>query len=253
MPFLQTENINAEVELLAQWREKKIDAIIVLAFAQFLKTEILALPIMGCFNIHTSLLPKFRGAAPIQYALLRNEKSTGVSIQKMVLKMDAGDLCSSKTLEIQPFDNTASLGAKLKFLAALCLEEFLILLKNNTATYTKQNDAEVSFAKTIDKKDGFIDFQTSAADHITNMLRAFHPWPGVYFYLEGKRIKIHALEIHQHHIKAGEVKNFQGQLLVGTTTETLEIKKLQLEGKPVTEASSFLRGYRGLLILTKDL
>ena len=112
--FFQTANINLENEKIDVWKKQKIDLIIVFAFAQFLGQKILTLPLSGCFNIHTSLLPKYRGAAPIQHALINGETKTGVSIQKMIKKMDAGDIAHSEEVEISSEETGVTLYEKLK-------------------------------------------------------------------------------------------------------------------------------------------
>jgi methionyl-tRNA formyltransferase len=125
IPFFQTENINKEPAMLHELKSLNLDFVVVLAFAQFLGSEMLTLGKMGCFNIHTSILPKYRGAAPIQYALMNGDTETGVSIQKMVKKMDAGDLVHFHTVKISHTETGGQLYTRLKFQAALAMNDLI--------------------------------------------------------------------------------------------------------------------------------
>jgi methionyl-tRNA formyltransferase len=129
----------------------------------FLGEKILSLPKIGCFNIHTSLLPKYRGAAPIQYALLNGDKTSGVSIQKMVKKMDAGDVAISDEMPIYSYENAGLLSTRLKFQAALSLATLLDQILNQKVRYQTQDESKVTFAPTFKKQDGFINFSTDSA------------------------------------------------------------------------------------------
>src|SRR5690606_6513473 len=179
---------NKEEEFLAQLESMKLDGMVVLAFAQFLGSRLLNMSRLGCFNIHTSILPKYRGAAPIQYALLNGDKKTGVSIQKMVKKMDAGDLVWSDEVDISENETGGMLYTRLKFQAALSLSNFL----NNidSLTFTPQREEDVSFAPTLKKEDGFLDFENKSFQQIFNQIRALKPWPGSFCFLNSKRLKV---------------------------------------------------------------
>ncbi|MBT5093526.1 MAG: methionyl-tRNA formyltransferase, partial [Halobacteriovoraceae bacterium] len=190
LKLIQTENINREEAFLKEAGDQGVDLIIVLAFAQFLGSKMLELPKHGCFNIHTSLLPKYRGAAPIQYALLNGDKQTGVSIQKMVKKMDAGDLVHSSQVKIGEDTTGGELYDLLKKEAAISIEPFIKSLIEGTITYTKQDETQVSLAPTLKKNDGFIDFKNQKVDVIFNQVRALKPWPGTFCFLNNKRLKV---------------------------------------------------------------
>jgi len=250
IPFFQTENINKEEEFLAQLESMKLDGMVVLAFAQFLGSRLLNMSRLGCFNIHTSILPKYRGAAPIQYALLNGDSETGVSIQKMVKKMDAGDLVHFHTLKIQDNETGAQLYTRLKFQAALALNDFLIKVKENTITYTAQDESMVSFAPTLKKEDGFLDFANQTSSEILNRIRALDPWPGTYCFLNGKRLKVLKAQIYHATISAGKIKNDMGSLVVGTKDKTLHLSEVQLEGKKACSDKELLNGLKGELELT---
>jgi methionyl-tRNA formyltransferase len=156
IPFFQTENINREPEMIKELKSLDLDFVVVLAFAQFLGSDMLNMGKLGCFNIHTSVLPKYRGAAPIQYALLNGDTETGVSIQKMVKKMDAGDLVHFHTVAIAPTENGGQLYTRLKFQAALAMNDLIVKLLDNKVTYTAQDESKVSFAPTLKKEDGLL-------------------------------------------------------------------------------------------------
>lgn len=241
----QTANINKEDELLKELESRQYDIIIVFAFAQFLSDRVLNLSKLGPFNIHTSLLPKYRGAAPIQYALLNGDKTTGVSIQKMVKKMDAGDIAHSKSITIEASDNGESLYKKLKTLSKEALSEFIDIIINGSLTLTSQNEKNVSFAPTIKKSDGFIDFKNNQVESIKNKARAFFPWPGTFCLMDGKRLKIIEIENDSTSLTPGELSTEFGKLVVGCANGSLRLKKIQLEGKKASTDIELLNGYRG--------
>lgn len=255
IPFTQTANINLETSLLNELKDK-VDFIVVLAFAQFLKTPWLNLPKLGCFNIHTSLLPKYRGAAPIQYALLNNDTETGVSIQKMVLKMDAGNVVDEFKIPIYPHDNAESLSTKLQFLAAVTLDRFIYKLLSSSFTETIQNEELVSLAPEIAKNMGYVDFKNEKVSSIFSKMRGLTPWPGLYFFLNSKRVKIIELIVPSpnelYKISPGEIKIMYKQLIVGCADGPIRISSLQMEGKSVSQDSQFIQGIKETLQLTKE-
>lgn len=242
--FFQTENINREDEFYNRVADERIDIIVVLAFAQFLGSKWLGLPSIGCFNIHTSLLPKYRGAAPIQYALLNGDNTSGVSIQKMVKKMDAGDLAISTPMNIAEFENGGLLYTRLKLQAALSLNELISNIYSNTLQFNKQNENNVSFAPTLKREDGHIKFANQSSESIINAIRALDPWPGTYCFLNNKRLKIFNACISNAKLKAGEVSTRDSQLIIGTTNGSIELLDVQLEGKKRISVRELLNGIR---------
>jgi methionyl-tRNA formyltransferase len=232
IPFFQSENINQDRALIEQVKEIKIDFILVLAFAQFLNKEWLALAPGNVFNIHTSLLPLYRGAAPIQAALLHGDTKTGVTIQRMVKKMDAGDIAYSSETPIAPDENCESLSTRLKLLAAVATLEFLEKLSLGTLSFQEQDHSLASFASTIKRDDGFLDFANSSAETLLRKLRAYDPWPGTFCFLNQKRIKVFSMETTTHGLAAGVVKlGPKRELYIGTQTDTLSLLSVQPEGK----------------------
>lgn len=240
--FYQTENINID----DKFKElvKDADIFIVLAFAQFLKEDILSIPKLGCFNIHTSLLPKYRGAAPIHYALLNGDRNTGVSIQKMVKKMDAGDLCLSKEVQISSEETGGLLYTRLKFQAALSLGDFILSVNANNLEFQKQDESKVSFAPTLKREDGFLDFENMDFDTLNNKVKALFPWPGTYCMNGKKRIKVFRIEKSNEKLQAGQTKITNKTLLIGAKDTAVRISELQLEGKKRTLDIDLINGLK---------
>lgn len=240
--YFQTTNINKEEDYLESL--KNIDIIIVLAFAQFLGSKILNLPKIGCFNIHTSILPKYRGAAPIQYALLNGDKETGVSIQKMVKKMDAGDIVAFREVTIAQNETGGSLHDKLKEEAAICLNEFVDIILKNEIIYTPQSEEDVTFAPTLKKDDGYLNFKELDFENCFNKVRALFPWPGTYCYLNGKRLKILSIEKDSQKIAPGSISTKLNTLSVGCIDGSVRLSQVQLEGKKICSDFELLNGFR---------
>jgi len=252
IPFFQTENINREPEFLAKLKNEDLDFIVVLAFAQFLGADMLSMGKLGCFNIHTSILPKYRGAAPIQYALLNGDQETGVSIQKMVKKMDAGDLVHFHTVAIAPTENGGQLYTRLKYQAALAMNDFITKLISNKITYTAQDESQVSFAPTLKKEDGLLKFSSKTVNEILNLIRALDPWPGTYCFLNGKRLKVLMAEPYHHKISPGTAKNDMGSLIVGCKDGSLRLCDIQLEGKKPCTDKELLNGIKSEILISEN-
>jgi methionyl-tRNA formyltransferase len=250
LSYFQTENVNKESALIDELKKLELDFIVVLAFAQFLGSEMLKLAKLGCFNIHTSVLPKYRGAAPIQYALLNGDTETGVSIQKMVKKMDAGDLVHFHTVPIAPTENGGQLYTRLKFQSALSMNDLVTKLLDNKVTYTVQDESKVSFAPTLKKEDGALSFKDQTVSQILNRIRALDPWPGTYCFLNGKRLKV--LEAQKYHgkLSPGKAQNDLGSLVVGCLDGSLRLTQVQLEGKKACSDRELLNGIKTEIILT---
>ena len=250
IPFFQTENINKEEAFLSELKNKKIDLIIVLAFAQFLGKEVLDLPLMGAFNIHTSLLPKYRGAAPIHYALLNGDSKTGVSVQRMVKKMDAGNIVHEKEVPIPSFETGGQLYTRLKFIAALALSDFINRFSLEDKIIEKiQNENDVSFAPTLKREDGYLDFEKESAQVLFNKVRALYPWPGTFCFMGKKRLKVLNSAISDRKIAPGHVETKFDKLIVGTKSGSIELIEVQLEGKKPCNSLELLRGIKDEIIL----
>ena len=240
----QQDSINKDDEFISFCDREKPDLFIVLAFSHFLSEKILSIPKSGCFNIHTSLLPKYRGSSPIHYALLNGDKTTGVSIQKMVKKMDAGDIAHSIECLIESDEDYLTLSDKLSTLSKKAISEFIHLFKNNTIKYVKQNETNVTFAPLIKKVDGHITFRESA-NEILNKIKAYKAWPGTYFSVDEKSYKFFDVEISEDiNLPPGKIKITKTNLYIGTSDKTLSILSMQPPGKPLMKTASFINGYK---------
>ena len=176
VPCAETENVNSR-EAMQRIAACRPEVIVVIAFGQKIGQEVVALPPKGAINVHASLLPKYRGAAPINWAILRGETHTGNSIITLADKIDAGDILAQVRAEIGPQETAGELHDRLARLAAPLLMETLAALAAGAAAYTKQNGAEATFAPKLRKTDGFLDFH-ELADVLARKIRGFWPWPG---------------------------------------------------------------------------
>lgn len=252
IPIHQTENINKDTEFLEKISDEGIQIFVVLAFAQFLSTDVLNIPKLGCYNIHTSLLPKYRGAAPIQYALLNGDTHTGVSIQKMVKKMDAGDIGLSQEVPITKGMTGGELYSVLMNQAAISLKKFLEELQSGDLKFQKQDDKDISFAPTLKKTDGFLNFKESTVKDIKNRICALDPWPGTYCKLNNKRLKVFEIEDSSEKLTPGQALIKNEQLLVGCLDRSIRLKEIQLEGKKRYFDKDLINGFKDNIIINKE-
>lgn len=225
------------------------DVIVVVAYGKFLPDSILKLPRFDCINIHPSLLPKYRGAAPMNWALINGEKETGVSSMYMAKEMDAGDILLQKKIKIDEEDNLESIHDKLAELSAEVIDETIQKLKEEKLTPIKQDPCLVTFARILKKEDGKIDWDKDGR-FIFNQIRGMNPWPGTYSYLDNKMVKIlktELVELDSEKAKSGAriiIENNE-ELVVKTGKEALKILSLQLEGKKKLDVKEFLKGFKG--------
>ena len=228
------------------------DLIVVVAYGKILPKQILDIPRFGCINAHASLLPKYRGAAPIQGALLNGEKETGVTVMFMNEKMDAGDILLQEKISVSSSDNTETLHDKLSKLSAKLLVKAIVQIEQGTCSRIPQNHAEATYASMLKKSDGLIDW-TRSAEEINNMTRAMNPWPGVYMFInisgKKKRLRIFKTEVFDKSAYSKEktgvlldvLKNKGG--LVGTGKGQLLLRDVQLEGSRKVSFEEFIRGH----------
>ena len=237
-----------EAECVEFIRERQPEIIVVAAFGQILPKELLDLPKYGCINVHASLLPKYRGAAPIQWAVINGDKVSGVTIMRMDVGLDTGDIIETAETEISPEETGGSLFHKLEKLGAKLLVETMEKIENGTARYTKQEESQASHVGMIDKSMGDIDWKKSAVE-IENLIRGLNPWPSAYTRLNGTTLKIwKALpEPGGEPQKAGCVYLVnKKELKIHTGDGVLSLLEVQLEGKKRMDIPSFLRGYEVL-------
>ena len=228
------------------------DLIVVVAYGKILPKQVLNIPRLGCINAHASLLPKYRGAAPMQGALLNGEKVTGVTIMFMNERMDAGDILLQEKTIISSLDNMETLHDKLSQLSAKLLVEAIAQIDQGTCLVTPQNYAEATYTSMLKKSDGLIDW-TKSAEEINNITRAMNPWPSTYTFLnisdKKKMLKILKTEIYDKSAYSKEktgvlldiLKNKGG--LIGTGKGQLLIREVQLEGSRKVSFEEFIRGH----------
>lgn len=204
--------------------------------------KILNAPKNGTLNIHTSLLPKYRGASPIQSALINGETETGVTIMKMDKGLDTGPILLQKSLKIEPEDTYLDLDKKLSKMGLLALLEAVPSYVLGELQPTGQNNDEVTFCKQFTREDGKIDWNKTA-DEIYNLYRGLTPWPGVWTTWEDKRLKLLKIKKSNLEIKPGVVKIENNNIYIGTSKKSIEVLELQLEGKQKMDAKQFINGY----------
>lgn len=244
IPVFQPEKVKNPgfVDIL---REMNPDVIVVIAFGQILSKEILDLPKHGCINVHASLLPKYRGAAPIQWAVIDGEEHSGVTTMYMAEGLDTGDMIDKKIIKLDEKETGGSLFDKLSFEGGALILETLEKLENNTVKRIPQNDDESTYAGKITKELGQIDFYKSATE-IERLIRGLNPWPSAYTHLDGKVLKIWAADVLEQEVKEepGTICKNNKSLRAATGKGYLDIKELQLEGKKRMDVVSFLNGYQ---------
>lgn len=229
-----------DLDVLNQIKQKNPDIIIVCAYGQILPQNLLDLPSFGSFNIHFSFLPKFRGASPVQASILAGDLTTGISIQKMVMKLDAGPILSeSKPIQILESDTSRTLGEKLSVDSkVLLLESIEQILANKKPI--EQDDSKATFCGLIKKEMGKINWTEETPELISRKLRAYDPWPGIYSYVsDGKRINFIELEFSSRQSREGII---QEDFIIGCRDGSVKVKKIKPEGKNIMSGEEFLRG-----------
>jgi len=244
LPITQPDRIKSNDEFRSQLSALKPDAIIVVGYGRIIPQWMLDLPPLGNINLHASLLPKYRGAAPIQWAIANGETVTGNTTMRLDAGLDTGDILLQQELPIKPDDTAETLAPPLAAMGANLLDQTLAGLEAGTIHPRKQDDFQASLAPILKKEDGQIDFSRPARDSY-NRLRGFQPWPGAYTKFRGKNLQILKAHPATDHVAPSELKSFGDRLLVGCGQNTsLELVDLQLEGKKRTSAKDFLHGYR---------
>ena len=222
----------------------KPDAIIVVGYGRIIPQWMLDLPPLGNLNLHASLLPKYRGAAPVQWAIARGETVTGVTTMRIDAGLDTGDILLQQELRIGPDDTSETLSPPLSDIGADLMVVTLQGLQAGTVKATPQDNSESTLAPILTKDDGRIDFHRSAQE-IYNRLRGFQPWPGAFTAFRGKGLQIRAAKAVDKQLSTATLNIDGGHLFVGTGSETaLELLELQPEGKKRMTASDFISGYR---------
>ena len=230
-------------EFVETLRAYNPDVIVVVAFGQIIPLSILKMPKYGCVNIHGSLLPKYRGAAPIQWAVLDGEKETGITTILMDEGIDTGDILLKKTIKIDTDETSGSLFDKLMALGAETILETLDELEKGSLTPIKQGESPTAYAKMLTKAMGLIDF-TRSAKELDCFVRGMDPWPSAYTLLAGKTLKLWKVRAVEGGGKAGSVIEIgKESFTIACGEGAIEVLEVQLEGKKRMSAGDFLRGY----------
>ena len=244
LPVYQPEKIKRNDELRSRLAEIAPAAIIVVGYGRIIPPWILGLPQYGNINLHASLLPKYRGAAPVQWAIANGEKVTGVSTMRLDEGLDTGDILLQRETAISDDDTAETLTPRLARMGADLMIETLERLQSGSIRPRPQNHDEASLAPLLKKQDGEIDFRRSARE-IHNRLRAFQPWPGAFTRFRGKTLNVISSKPAPAEIELGELLVEGTRLLVGCGNgSALELVEVQPEGKKTMSAGDFIRGYR---------
>ena len=218
------------------------DVIAVVAYGKILPTEILTLPRYGCVNGHASLLPKYRGAAPIQWCIVNGEKETGVTAMQMDEGMDTGDILETAVTEIGAEETAGELFERLSVIGARLLVETLADLENGSITPVKQDESKATSAPIIKKEMAKVSFLNMTADEVHNAVRGFYPWPVAFFISGGKRIKIIKSRVVNMRGTAGTVLKSDNELIVACKKEAVALETIQPEGSKPMSAKQYLCG-----------
>lgn len=246
VPVYQPEKLKAP-EWQPVFTELKSDACVVVAYGKILPQWLLDLPRLGAYNVHASLLPKYRGAAPIHWAIANGETVTGVTTMKLDAGMDTGDLLLQKEIIIGPEDTSVLVHDRLSKIGAALMIETLDLLERGAAKPVRQDSALATYAPVLKKSDGLLDWEQDAAA-LHNRIRAFNPWPGTYTLLQGQMLRIWKARpagAPAEPLPAGTLLHHaSGAAWVACKTGFLQLEEVQLENRRRTSALDFLHGIR---------
>jgi methionyl-tRNA formyltransferase len=247
LPVVQPEKLKTNVELRTVLEGIAPDAIVVVAYGRIIPEWMLALPRLGNINVHGSLLPKYRGAAPIQWAVANGEAETGVTTMLLNAGLDTGDTLLSHRLEVGPSTTSAELYPQLAQIGAGLLVETLSGLEEGSITPKPQNDAEATLAPILTREDGRMAPAQHPAREVYNRWRGFSPWPGCWDMLRGKRFLVHALRVAESGVELapGSLAVAEGELLLGAAEGTvLVLDEVQTEGKPRMSGAQFAQDFQ---------
>lgn len=241
IPVRQPVKVRAP-EFIETVKEINPDLIVVVAFGQILPKALLDIPRRGCINVHASLLPRYRGAAPINWCIINGEAETGVTTMLMDVGLDTGDMLLKKGAPIGPDEDATSLHDRLSILGAETLSETLDLLAAGKLRPEKQDDSRSNYAPMLKKGDGFIEWNREPL-HLKNLVRGMNPWPGAFTYLDNRMLKVYSSSIGSGSGAPGEVIGAgRTGIEVACANGSLIIEELQLEGKKRLKAGEFLAG-----------
>src|SRR6266576_6491440 len=218
------------------------NVIVVMAYGQILPGEVLEIPKVACLNVHASLLPRWRGAAPIQAAIAAGDRETGITVMYMDEGLDTGDILLQRTIDIRSDDTGGSLHDRLAQIAPDALLESLRMLAKGKAPRIPQDNAVATYAPKLKREDGKIDWSDSA-DAIERKIRAFDPWPGAFMRIDGRNLKIFSASIVDRRGAPGEILRSEKELVIAAGKDAISLGNVQLEGKRRMSASEFLHGH----------
>ena len=249
IPVYQPEKLNNSSEL-EELLSLDADIIVTAAFGQLLPESLLKAPRLGAINVHASLLPKYRGGAPIHQAIIDGEKETGITIMYMVKKLDAGNIISQKAIRIDDSDNVGTMHDKLSFLGAELLKDTLPCIIDGTNDSIPQDDTKATFASNISREDERIDWQQSA-QAIHNHIRGLSPWPVAYTTMDDKNLKLFDAHIvTDKKAKPGVIiETTKKELIIGTgSNDAIALTEIQFAGKKRMQVVNYLSGVQDTLV-----
>jgi len=243
LPVVQPERIKHNPEFQARLEAIQPDAILVVAYGRIIPDWMLALPRLGCINLHGSLLPKYRGAAPIQWAVANGDTVTGVTTMRLNAGLDTGPMLLAEKLAIAPEETAVDLFRSLAAIGAPLMVRTLEGLEAGTISPVEQDHAAATLAPILTRDDGRMDFLRSASD-LVNRWRGFQPWPGAWTTLRGKKLIVHRLREADGVAQQSELRVEGDRLLAGCAGGAVELLEVQMEGKKRMAAGEFLRGFQ---------
>jgi methionyl-tRNA formyltransferase len=247
LPILQPARIKRE-EAVADIRVLAPDVIVVMAYGQILPRSLLEIPRMACLNLHASLLPRHRGAAPIQAAIVAGDPESGITVMYMDEGLDTGDILLQSRLEVAPDETGGSLHERLAEIAPAALDEAITHLQKGSASRIQQDSSVATYAPKLEREDGRIDWAEPAA-LIERKIRAFNPWPGAFTLLRDATGRDRKLKIFSARVVTpaktapGEISRSDGSIVITANDGALSLGEVQLEGKRRMSAAEFLRGH----------
>ena len=246
IPILQQARIKDQ-QATEEIRDFAPDVVVVVAYGQILPRDVLEIPRLACLNLHASLLPRWRGAAPIQAAIAAGDCETGITAMYMDEGLDTGDILLQRSVEILPNDTGGSLHDRLAQMAPEALLESLRLLSAGNAPRIPQDNARATYAPKLKREHGLIDWSESA-EAIERKIRAYNPWPGAFMKVDRQNLKVFSASVVDLTGQPGEVLRSDKDLVVATGKGALSLAEVQLEGKRRMSAAEFLRGHRALIL-----
>lgn len=243
LPLMQPRRLSQD-EAMQQLKDWDPELIVVAAFGQILKPAVLDLPPYGCINVHASLLPRWRGAAPIRAAILHGDQQTGVTIMKMDTGVDTGPIFSQRSTPVLPEDTPQTLSERLAELGAELLLETLPAYLAGELQPQPQDETQATYAPMLKKEDGRLDF-SQPAEELSRRVRGLKPWPGAFMLWQGQRLKIHRAHVEKGEAEIGQTIIVQGLPAIGTAEGLLMLDELQPAGKKPMPGKVFLNGARG--------